>query len=109
MNYNLFIESTQIPFEFDNNHHHFAEVIINTLLYNIEKNFDDENHPFHRYADDEFGRNDIIKNLEEDTEMNNLYGEQMLIDYYRSNSIYHIWLQNMLDHYIDYADSLNYY
>jgi hypothetical protein len=109
MSYNDFIESSQIPPEFDNNHHHFAQIIVNTLMYNIEQDFDDNNHPFHRYADDEHGRNEIINNIEEDTLINNMYGEQMLIDYFRSNSIYHNWLQNMLDYYIDYAVSLNYF
>ena len=108
MNYNQFIESTQIPDEFDNNHKLFAQLIINLLLYNLNLDFNDDNHPFHRYADND-NRNEIVRNLEEDSAINNLFGEQMLVDFYRSDSIYHRWLQNMLDYYDNYAVEIGFY
>jgi hypothetical protein len=105
MAYQNLMNAIIIPDDFASNHKEFGAMIGNTLLFNIECNIDND-HPFRRFALAD--RNQSVRNIEESTTNNNMFGEQMLIDYFRSNSIYHEWLQNLLDHYVNYSVELGF-
>ncbi len=106
MSYGNFINASVIPEDFSDFHKDFGAIIIHTLTYNINLDIDHDDHPFRKFATN--NRNQNVVNLEDFTKNNNDFGEQMLIDYFRSDSIYHHWLQNMLDYYEDYADEIGF-
>jgi hypothetical protein len=107
MAYADLINASLIPNDFSHIHKDFGSVIVNSLTYNINLDIDHNDHPFRKYATND--RNQNVRNLEDFTKNNNDFGEQMLIDYFRSNSIYHNWLQNLLDYFEDYADDLGFH
>ena len=102
MAYDNFMNSTHIPNEFGEFHKEFANIIIYTLTFNLDLDIDHNDHPFKKFATND--RNQNVRNIEDITKNNNEFGEQILVDYFRSNSIYHDWLQTILDFYEDYAD-----
>lgn len=107
MAYVNFINSCIIPNDFTDIHKEFGLIIVHTLTYNINLGIDHNDHPFRKYATND--RNQNVRNLDDFTKNNNDFGEQILVDFYRSNSIYHDWLQTMLDYYEDYADELGFH
>lgn len=106
MAYHHFINSSHILNDFTDIHKEFGLIIVHTLTYNINLGIDHNDHPFKKFATN--NRNQNVQNLENFTKNNNNFGEQMLIDFYRSNTIYHSWLQTMLDYYEDYADEIGF-
>ncbi len=106
MAYQHLMDSATIPENFGIDRINFGNFIVTELFYNIHQNFQHNDHPFHKYA--KHNRNQCIRNLEDSMQNNNGYGEQILEDYFRSNSIYHDWLQTLLDSFVDYAISLEY-
>ena len=107
MAYNSFIEKSITPETFEYQHKLFALYIVQLLTMDINDNFDLPSHPFRKF--DIYNRNNCVRTIDHYIFNQNINGNQgIFIDYFRSNSIYHEWLHELLDAYEDYAVHLGF-
>jgi hypothetical protein len=104
--YNNLIDRSIVPDTFDLEHRVIGTYIVEILQDGLFEDYNLPQHPFRKF--NIYNRNRSVRLINNYFVTNYIGSEDLLIDYFRSSSIYHDWLHNLLDAYEDYAYSIGF-